>query len=233
MPPAPGGTCAVSKMFVPDLQPLLACLHLCQWPGTYLTPLSDWKMSCQPGLHMLFMVSDRGDNKGQWATHSLVKWLTSAAPILSWDAWIPLIFLYDIVKSVFLNVTKSRSDTTIQCSVTTELKYAILQWGNKDPVTICTQDDAVVDDTYLSGPNYPPTADITIGEPGVKKLLKGVNPSKASGPDQIPCRLLHGHHVELAPVFTFFFSHPTTPTPFLRFGNQPGSRQSSKKMISV
>ena len=50
------------------------------------------------------------------------------APILSWVLliMIPLIFLYDIVKSVFLIVTKSRSNTTSQCSVTAKLKYAIL-----------------------------------------------------------------------------------------------------------
>ena len=40
---------------------------------------------------------------------------------------------------VFL-VTKFRSDTTRQCSVTAELKYAILQyiWANKGPTTIFT-----------------------------------------------------------------------------------------------
>ena len=71
--------------------------------------------------------------------------------------------------------------------------------------SVFTQDDTVADDTYLSGPSYPPMADITIDGPGVMKLLKGVNPSKASGPDQIPCRLLHELHVYLAPVFTFLF----------------------------
>ena len=88
--------------------------------------LPDWTMSCQPGLHMLVTVSDRGD-KGQWATHSLIKWLTSTASILSLAVLIPLNFLYDTVKSVSLIATKYRSDTTSQCSVTTELKYAILQ----------------------------------------------------------------------------------------------------------
>jgi hypothetical protein len=48
-------------------------------------------------------------------------------------------------------------------------------------------------------------ADITIDEAGVAKLLRGVDPSKASGPDQIPCKLLQELHVELAPVFTILF----------------------------
>ena len=54
------------------------------------------------------MVSDRDDNKGQWATHSLIKWLTSTASILSLVILILLNFLYDIVKSVFLNVKISK-----------------------------------------------------------------------------------------------------------------------------
>ena len=60
------------------------------------------------------------------------------ASILSLVILIPLNFLYDIVKSAFLIVTKSGSDTTSQCSVTAELKYAILQWVNKDPANTFT-----------------------------------------------------------------------------------------------
>ena len=60
--------------------------------------------------------------------------------------------------------------------------------------------------TY-KGPSYPPMDDISIDEPGVLKLLKGVDPSKASGPDQIPCKLLRELHVELAPVFTILFQN--------------------------
>ena len=70
---------------------------------------------------MLVTVSDWGDNKGQRATHSLIKWLTFTASILSLVLLIPLNFSYDIVKIVFLIVTKSRTDKTIQCSVTAEL----------------------------------------------------------------------------------------------------------------
>jgi hypothetical protein len=60
--------------------------------------------------------------------------------------------------------------------------------------------------TYLHGPSIPPLPDLDICEMGIKKLLKGVDPSKASGPDQIPCRLLHELHVELVPVFTVLFT---------------------------
>ena len=70
---------------------------------------------------MLVTVSDWGDNKGQRATHSLIKWLTFTASIFSLVLLIPLNFSYDVVKIVFLIVTKSRTDKTIQCSVTAEL----------------------------------------------------------------------------------------------------------------
>ena len=60
------------------------------------------------------------------------------ASILSSVVLIPLNFLYDIVKSAFLIVTKSWSDITSHCSVTDKLKYAILQWANKDPATVFT-----------------------------------------------------------------------------------------------
>ena len=71
--------------------------------------------------------------------------------------------------------------------------------------SVFTQDDEKSAATSLHGPRYPPMADITIEEAGVAKLLKGVDPSKASGPDQIPCKLLRELHIELAPVFTRLF----------------------------
>ena len=45
---------------------------------------------------------------------------------------------HDIVKSVFLIDTKFWSDMMSHCSVVAELKYAILQWTNKDPAIIFT-----------------------------------------------------------------------------------------------
>ena len=57
----------------------------------------------------------------------------------------------------------------------------------------------------LFGPNYPTTDPLIINQNGVEKLLSGLNPSKAAGPDQIPCRILKELSVELAPVFTALF----------------------------
>ena len=56
------------------------------------------------------------------------------------------------------------------------------------------------------GPSY--TADvprITVSTPGVVKLLKDLNPSKATGPDSIPGKLLKEAASELAPALSIIF----------------------------
>ena len=57
----------------------------------------------------------------------------------------------------------------------------------------------------LFGPNYPTIDPLIINQNGVEKLLSGLNPSKAAGPDQIPCRILKELCVDLAPIFTALF----------------------------
>ena len=71
--------------------------------------------------------------------------------------------------------------------------------------SVFTVDDEEAAGTLLFGPSYPPIRDLSISVEGVKKLLKGVNPRKAAGPDQVPCRLLQALHEELAQVFTLLF----------------------------
>jgi hypothetical protein len=72
--------------------------------------------------------------------------------------------------------------------------------------SVFTVDNVAAANTYLHGPSIPPPPDLDISEMGIKKLLKGVDPSKTSGPDQIPCQLLHELNEELAPVFTVLFT---------------------------
>jgi hypothetical protein len=52
---------------------------------------------------------------------------------------------------------------------------------------------------------YPDMQDINITTQGVLKLLLGLNPRKAAGPDNIPCRLLVTVAHEIAPALTFLF----------------------------
>ena len=60
-------------------------------------------------------------------------------------------------------------------------------------------------DTALHGPSYPPISELVIREEGVRKLLEGIKPNKAAGPDQIPCQILKELATELAPALTSFF----------------------------
>jgi hypothetical protein len=53
--------------------------------------------------------------------------------------------------------------------------------------------------------HHPSMPEESILEDGVKKLLKGLNPNKASGPDQISPRLLKELHQEVTPILTHIF----------------------------
>ena len=47
--------------------------------------------------------------------------------------------------------------------------------------------------------------DIVVFKEGVTKLLKGLNPSKALGPDELHLRVLKEVAIELGPVFAHLF----------------------------
>ena len=50
----------------------------------------------------------------------------------------------------------------------------------------------------MSKLGHPPMPSITITVQGVDKLLTGLNPNKAQGPDEISPRLLKELHTEIA-----------------------------------
>ena len=52
---------------------------------------------------------------------------------------------------------------------------------------------------------YPEMPNITISQEGVQRLLKKINPHKASGPDMIPARILKDFSDVIAPVLTVIF----------------------------
>jgi hypothetical protein len=54
--------------------------------------------------------------------------------------------------------------------------------------------------------DIPDISDITVTVPGVKKLLDDIKPHKASGPDEIPGRVLRECAASIAPVFTKIFN---------------------------
>ena len=56
----------------------------------------------------------------------------------------------------------------------------------------------------LLGRSAPQMNDIFVSTEGVAKLLKGLNPSKAMGSDELHLRILKELAVELGPVFAHF-----------------------------
>ena len=60
-------------------------------------------------------------------------------------------------------------------------------------------------DNTIEGPTVPPLPDLEITLKGVKLLLRGIDPKKAAGPDEVPCRILCTLSDELAPAFTMLF----------------------------
>ena len=52
---------------------------------------------------------------------------------------------------------------------------------------------------------HPTMPDIFISNNGLLKLLKNLNPHKATGPDNLPAYFLHNFAEELSPFLTFFF----------------------------
>ena len=58
----------------------------------------------------------------------------------------------------------------------------------------------------LEGPNYPSIVPLIISSKGVEKLLSKLNLKKASGPDNISCRILRELSAELAPVLSGIFT---------------------------
>ena len=77
---------------------------------------------------------------------------------------------------------------------------------SKQFCSVFTRDTPETADLRMEGPSYPPIPELKIKPEGIVKLLTGLNPSKAAGPDEIPARLLKNLAIELAPVVTSIFS---------------------------
>ncbi|MEW8548097.1 MAG: reverse transcriptase family protein, partial [Candidatus Thiodiazotropha sp.] len=76
---------------------------------------------------------------------------------------------------------------------------------NNQFVSAFTEEDKSYLPTLGSSP-YPNVPNFTIGTEGVKKLLEGLNPHKASGPDNIPTRFLKEAASEVAPALSLIFA---------------------------
>lgn len=99
--------------------------------------------------------------------------------------------------------------------------------------SVFTKEDSS-DIPKLFGPNYPEISDLVITQRGVEKLLSQLNPSKAAGPDQIPCRILRELSQELAPILSALFQQSldtgTLPSSWSKAFVTPVFKKGSKCM---
>ena len=81
--------------------------------------------------------------------------------------------------------------------------------------------------------------DIVVTKEGVIKLLKGLNPSKALGPDELHPRVLKELATELGPIFAHIFQQSINSGDIPNFNfNSPGyssksARQTSRQGVSI
>ena len=74
--------------------------------------------------------------------------------------------------------------------------------------------------------------DIVVTKEGVTKLLKGLNPSKALGPDELHPRVLKELVNEFGPYLHIFSSSHSTLVRFLRSGHSQTSVPCSKRVTA-
>ena len=112
-------------------------------------------------------------------------------------------------------VRSKRQDST---GVSPLLKNGVLHTENQSKaeilndqfVSVFTHEDTS-DVPHLHGPTYPSISDLHVSTKGVEKLLGNIKPSKAAGPDQIPCRFLKELASELAPILAAIFQQSLRP----------------------
>ena len=72
--------------------------------------------------------------------------------------------------------------------------------------SVFTKEDTTTIPEKVSSPAFPTMPSFSITSPGVEKLLLGLNPSKAAGPDGLPSRILKILAPQIAPILTFIFN---------------------------
>ncbi len=87
----------------------------------------------------------------------------------------------------------------------------------------------------LTGPRFFLIQPLTITVEGVEKLLSNIKVNKASGPDNIPCRILQELSTELAPMLTVIFQQSINwklPSDWLKAEVAPIFKKGSKNLAA-
>ena len=98
-------------------------------------------------------------------------------------------------------VAPLRTGTSLHTDATSKAKALSDQF-----CSVFTRDSPETAETRLEGPSYPSLPDLQIDDAGVELLLSGLNPSKASGPDEIPARMLKTQSKEIALILAAIYN---------------------------
>jgi len=80
--------------------------------------------------------------------------------------------------------------------------------------------------------NYPNMTHINIKTEGVEKLLKNLDPSKATGPDEIPARILNEFAPHLASFYNTSLSRGEVPSDWRQANVIPVFKNGEKYLAS-
>ena len=190
--------------------------------------------------HRLYKKAMKSKKQSDWSTHRefkkrVVKELREA----QWQ-YINNILVTGLEENdtrPFWKYVKSQKQE--QFGVAPLLKNGVMHNDSKQKATILNEQfqsvftrDSDAEIPPLFGDASPEMPDFAITTSGVQKLLDGVKPNKASGPDGIPCRFLKELSVELAPVVAKLFSQSLNsghlPQDWLRANVAPIYKKSNR-----
>ena len=83
-------------------------------------------------------------------------------------------------------------------------------------LTVYTNEDSPPTQGLIGPSSYPNMPPIYVHVNGVAKMLNGLNPNKATGPDQVPARILKETAYNVAPAMTGIPSITATRTNTIR-----------------
>ena len=162
----------------------------------------------------LFNKAKRSSKSRDWSAYKSFKKDTSKALRRAHWQYVNNILLEGLQSKdskPFWRYVKSKRQDTI--GVTPLKSGGNLHSGSRSKATILNEQfksvftppqDKHSDIPHLYGPAYPPIKPLTISIDGVQKLLLNLNVKKASGPDNISCRIPRELSMELAPVLAAY-----------------------------
>ncbi|XP_035680251.1 uncharacterized protein LOC118418421 [Branchiostoma floridae] len=111
----------------------------------------------------------------------------------------------------FWQYIKSKKQTASGVAPLAQHNSLVVDAQGKAEILSRQYDSVFTDEDMVNVPDlgdspYPDMPEVEVTLLGVQKLLQGINPAKACGPDQIPCRILKDYAIEISPILQIIFN---------------------------